>query len=58
MDAWKENVEKIINKMIADNEGNATEDGAYDQGYYEGVHDALVDVLNQLGIPTAEDFYN
>ncbi|MDE5830337.1 MAG: hypothetical protein K2H53_01195 [Clostridia bacterium] len=58
MDAWKENVDKIIKKLIADNEANATEDGGYAQGYYEGVHDAFVDVLNQLGIPTDEDFYN
>ena len=58
MEAWKENVEDIINALLASNADNANENGGYEQGYFEGVHDALVDVLNQLGIPTDEECYN
>lgn len=58
MEINKETVEAAVLRLIENNEANANEDGDYSQGYYEGVHDALVDVLNQLQIPTDEEYFN
>lgn len=33
-------------------------DGDYDRGYNEGYHDMLVEILNELSIPTTEDYCN
>ena len=52
--------EKII-ELLSDNEGNkkiAYTEGGYKQGYYEGYHDAIVDVMDKLKIPHTEGFYN
>lgn len=61
MEEWKKEVERILLKLIEDNEKNRedaeSEDG-YARGYYEGNHDALVDALTQLGIETDEVYFN
>ena len=48
---------QIIKDLIADNEENTIND-SYDNGYYEGYHDALVDLMNKLGIEHNEEIYN
>lgn len=51
--------EQIVHRLLSDNEQNiemAT--GGYDSGYAEGYHDALVDVMNQMGIPHNEEYYD
>ena len=53
--------EQIIKDLIADNEENNIEpivSDPYGKGYYEGYHDALVDLMNKLHIPHNEEFYN
>lgn len=48
-----------IVKLLTANEGNKEYlEAGYDTGYYEGYHDALVDVMNKLNIPHSEEFYN
>lgn len=51
--------EQIIKDLIMDNEDNKPflED-EYGTGYYEGYHDALVDLMNKLNIKHNEVFYN
>lgn len=54
-------VEQTIKDLIDDNEGNnnpAIINAPYGKGYYEGYHDALVDLMNKLKIPHNEDIYN
>ena len=59
-----EKVERTIKSLITDNEGNRTTDlyvvfgDRYTVGYYEGYHDALVDVMNKLEINHNEKYYN
>ena len=48
---------QIIKDLIADNEENII-NNPYDDGYYEGYHDALVDLMNKLGIEHDEEIYN
>lgn len=53
--------EQIIKDLITDNEDNNIEPTIYDpygKGYYEGYHDALVDLMNKLGIKHNEEIYN
>ena len=53
--------EQIIKDLIADNEGNNIEpivNDEYGKGYYEGYHDALVDLMNKLRIKHNEEIYN
>lgn len=57
-----ENIKQIILNMIANNKENFTtpfynHDG-YATGYPEGYNDALVDLLNQLGIKHNEEIMN
>ncbi len=50
--------EKIL-KLLEDNKDNEScLNTSYDKGYYEGYHDALVDVLIALDIPTSEQWFN
>ena len=55
---------ETIEKLITQNEGNKTslDDtdpriSGYRTGYYEGYHDALVDLLNELGYPCEHEIY-
>lgn len=51
--------EQIIKDLIADNEENLQiVKNDYDFGYYEGYHDALVDLMNKFGIQHKEEIYN
>ena len=51
--------EQIVRRLLSDNEQNIeTATGGYDSGYAEGYHDALVDVMNQMGIPHNEEYYD
>lgn len=59
------NIHEIIEKLISDNEGNKNTLDDHDSfiaghrtGYYEGYHDALVDLLNKLGIQHNHEIYN
>lgn len=56
----KNDVEKVILKLIRDNEGNEKTSvlSGYNRGYFEGFHDACVDILHGLGIETSEEYYN
>ncbi len=48
-----------LKKLLEDNEENLkTSDTKYDQGYAEGFHDAIVDVMHAAGIDTDEEYYN
>ena len=52
-------LETIVNRLLNDNRPNL--DNAitqYDEGYTEGYHDALVDVMLQVGIETDEIYMN
>lgn len=52
--------EQTIKNLIADNEENNIEpivSDEYGKGY-EGYHDALVDLMNKLGIKHNEKIYN
>lgn len=54
-------IEQIIKDLIADNEENNIEpivSDEYGKGYYEGYHDALVDLMNKLRIKHNEEIYN
>lgn len=56
-----ENIINKIKKLFSDNENNknhAESEGGYGLGYYEGYHDAILDVYNTLGIKHSEDFCN
>lgn len=53
-----EKLVNVINKLMKDNEENLIECGGYDQGYAEGFHDALVDVMHEMGIETDEEWFN
>lgn len=51
--------EQIIKNLIEGNKDNfAMAENRYDNGYAEGYHDALVDLLNQLGIEHDYEYYN
>lgn len=52
--------EKIIKDLIDSNEENKEicDGDSYSNGYYEGYHDALVDLMNKLEIQHNEEFYN
>jgi len=52
-------LKKVINQLLEDNKENleCSEIG-YDTGYAEGYHDALVDVMLQMGIKTDEEWFN
>ena len=51
--------EQIIKNLIEGNKENfAMSENRYDSGYAEGYHDALVDLLNQLGIEHDYEYYN
>lgn len=53
--------EQIIKDLLTDNEGNNVEvitSDPYGKGYFEGYHDALVDLMNKLGIKHNEKIYN
>ncbi|ADL36071.1 hypothetical protein bpr_II132 (plasmid) [Butyrivibrio proteoclasticus B316] len=53
--------EWTVKNLIADNEENNIESitsDAYGKGYYEGYHDALVDLMDKLGIKHNEEIYN
>lgn len=56
----KSDAKKEILKLIQDNEDNEKTStlGGYDRGYFEGFHDACVDILHKLGIETSEEYYN
>lgn len=52
--------EQIIKDLIADNEENNIEPlvgDDYCKGYYHSYHDALVDLMNKLGIKHNEKTY-
>lgn len=52
-------IEQIINDLIENNKENfAIPHDEYGTGYIEGYHDALVDLLNQLGIEHDYEYYN
>lgn len=53
-----EQLVNVINKLMKDNEENLIECDGYDQGYAEGFHDALVDVMHEMGIDTDEEWFN
>lgn len=55
----KETVKEALNFLLTEHEDNkGLLDTKYDNGYFEGYHDALVDVFNKLSIPTDEEYYN
>jgi len=52
-------IEQIIKDLIADNKENCHYIlNKYDNGYVDGYHDALVDLMNQLGIEHDEEIWN
>ena len=53
-------IEEIIKDLIMNNEDNKpfVIDEGYGMCYYEGYHDALVDLMNKLNIKHNEVFYN
>lgn len=56
----QESISEVLMKILKGNEDNrptVSEEG-YPRGYYEGVHDAIVDVLNALHIEHSEKYYN
>lgn len=53
------NVKQTVDNLINGNKDNfAMSENRYDRGYAEGYHDALVDLLNQLGIEHDYEYYN
>lgn len=49
----------VINDLIELNDKNYNEgNGVYQDGYPDGYHDALVDVLNQMRIEHNHTYYN
>lgn len=53
------NIGQIVQQLLANNEQNIEMfAGGYDSGYAEGYHDALVDVMNRMGIQHSEEYYN
>ena len=66
---WMENkIKEVIENLMNKNEKrfygfSERKDGdmeafMYDQGYAEGIHDALLDVLSELEIEFEEEYYN
>lgn len=57
---WMENnIRDIIESLIEKNEENLKYmESDYDEGYMNGIHDGLLDVLNELGIETDEEYYH
>lgn len=49
---------ELNNENFEDIENGMYEDKSYARGYAEGVHDGLLDVLNELRIETDEEYYN
>lgn len=54
----KKDAEKVIVKLMQDNDANKELADSYDRGYFEGFHDACVDIMRTLEIETAEKYYN
>ena len=52
--------EVAIKRLLNDNERNKDNvvENTYGEGYYEGYHDALVDLMNKVGIKHNEEIYN
>ena len=48
-----------IKKRVEENEENreAISTG-YDEGYMEGYHDAMIEILNYLGVKHDQEYYN
>ena len=56
---YKKQVEKMIKEMITSNKENLPYNtSSYDTAYTEGYNDALVDLLNKLGIKHNETIMN
>lgn len=56
-------IKEIIESLMKSNDENfenieTYEDKSYARGYAEGVHDGLLDILNELGIEIDEEYYN
>lgn len=59
----EDKIKEIIERLMKSNNENfenidTYEDKSYAKGYAEGVHDGLLDVLNELGIKADEEYYN
>lgn len=57
---WMENkIRDIIENLMKQNDENLEHaNTSYDEGYMNGIHDGLLDVLNALEIETDEEYYN
>ena len=57
---WMENkIKDIVKNLMKMNEKNFEYiESDYDEGYAEGIHDGLLDILNALEIDTDEEYYN
>ena len=53
----KNQIAESIFQRLKENKEN-TPSNSYDSGYIDGMHDALVDVLNILHIEHNEEYYN
>ena len=48
-----------IKKRVEENEENReTISTSYDEGYMEGYHDAMIEILNYLGVEHDQEYYN
>ena len=56
---YKQTIKSDIDNLMYDNEENLHHIlNEYDRGYVDGYHDALVDLMNQLGIEHDEEIWN
>ena len=54
----EDEVRRAIVNFIEENENNLRDKTTYGRGYAEGYQDALVDVLNELGISNDYGYFN
>ena len=55
----KNDIRKECKKLLDANKENSNDlQNDYDVGYYEGVHDSILDVMAAFGIETNEKYFN
>lgn len=50
--------QEIKNRVDANEENRETISDKYGEGYMEGYHDAMIELLNWMGVEHDQEFYN
>lgn len=60
LDYMENKIKDVIENLMKQNEENLEHaNTSYDEGYYHGIHDGLLDILYELEIKTdEEEYYN